>query len=75
MLIIYSHMKLDYEVWDALAKFFISVSQGLILSGIVSYILESKNLGGGIVVVIFGITTLFYGLYLTAVAAVIKQEG
>ena len=48
---IYSLMKLPFEVWEALAKFFMTISQGLILAGIASYIVENKNLIAGIIVI------------------------
>ncbi len=67
-------MKLPFEVWEALAKFFMTISQGLILAGIASYIVENKNLIAGIIVILLGVITLGYGLYLTASAALIKRE-
>ena len=67
-------MKLSFEVWKAFAKFFLSVSQGLILAGIASYILEHKDLLSGIIIILLGVNTLGYGLYLTAIASILKRE-
>lgn len=67
-------MKLPYEVWEALSKFFMSISQGLILAGIVSYILESKNLFVSIAVVILGLVSMGYGLYFTSLSVEVKER-
>jgi Na+/phosphate symporter len=67
-------MALRHEVWEALAKFMLTAANGLVLAGILSYVLEEKNLLAGIVIVVLGITTMFFGLYLTSEAANLKQK-
>ena len=56
-------------------KFFITISQGLILAGVASYIIENKNRISRIIAVLLGVVTLGYGLFLTATAALIKKDG
>lgn len=45
------YMKLTSETWEALAKLFLTMANGLILAGIVAYVFEEKNLFAGIIVV------------------------
>lgn len=67
-------METTHEVWDALAKFFLNVANGMILAGIVAYIFQDKDLIAGAFIVTTGIITLVSGLYLTGVAARLKKE-
>ena len=67
-------METTHEVWDALAKFFLNIANGMILAGIVAYIFQDKDLIAGAFIVTTGIITLLTGLYLTGVAATLKKE-
>jgi intracellular septation protein A len=67
-------MELRYEVWEARAKFMLTAANGLVLASIVSYVLEEKNLVVGVVIIVLGILTMFFGLYLTSEAAYLKRK-
>ncbi|MDD8017598.1 MAG: hypothetical protein PHP42_04435 [Bacteroidota bacterium] len=63
----------DPERWEALAKFSFTIANGLILAGIVAYVFEGKNLVAGIIIVVLGVITMGYGLYLTNIASLLKK--
>ena len=42
-------MEMKAEVWEALAKFFMTMSHGLILAGIVAAFVEEKNFIAGLI--------------------------
>ncbi|GEM_PF-3269471 len=67
-------METRSEVWEALAKFFLNIANGMILAGIVAYVFQDRNLVAGSLIVAAGIVTLVGGLYLTGIAAMLKRE-
>jgi hypothetical protein len=67
-------MEIYHETVDALGKFFFTIATGMILAGIVSFIIENKNLYAGIVTIALGFITMTYGLYFTNVSGYLKRK-
>lgn len=67
-------MEMKAEVWEALAKFFMTMSHGLILAGIVAAFVEEKNFLAGIVAALLGLMTMLLGLRVTSISANLKEQ-
>ncbi len=67
-------MQPTHEVWDALAKFFLTLAPALVLGRFFAYVLQDKNLSIGLVVYFLGLIHLLLGLYITGIAAIVRKE-
>jgi xanthosine utilization system XapX-like protein len=67
-------MERKAQVWEALAKFFMTMSHGLMLAGIVAAFVEEKNCVAGIAAVLLGLMTMLLGLRVTNVSANLKEQ-
>jgi hypothetical protein len=67
-------MEIRSEVWEVLAKFFLTISNGFVLGGFFAYVFQDKNLIVGLLVLILGVIHLLLGLYITNIAAFVKRK-
>ena len=55
-------METTHEVWEALAKFFLTLAPALVLGGFFAYVLQDKNLVIGLLVYFSGNRSSLIGL-------------